>query len=236
MAKTLFASGNPIGRRYYIDTHEPQNGVEVIGIVKDLKTYALTEDPRVIDYLPYTQWPWAFGNFEVRYTGGFAAIATAVQQTIHSIDRSLPISDITTLDEQVARSYTNQRLVAQLSTFFGLLAAFLSAIGIYGLMSYVVSRRTNEIGIRMALGAVRSNLLWMVMREIIWLVTIGVAIGIPAALAGDRLVANMLFGVGTDPAALLTAVALLLVVALSAGYLPARRASRVDPMDALRCE
>ncbi|HTF67038.1 MAG TPA: ABC transporter permease [Edaphobacter sp.] len=237
MAKILFPVGNPIGRRYYIGDKEPQSGVEVIGIVKDVKTSDVTEDPRVIDYLPYTQYPWGFGNFQVRYTRDFATMATAVQQTIHSIDRSLPISDVTTLDEQVARSYINQRLVAQLSTFFGLLAVFLSAIGIYGLMSYVVSRRTNEIGIRMALGAPRSNVSWLVMREILLLVAIGIAIGIPAALAGDRLVANMLFGVkSTDPAALLTAMALLLTVAVSAGYFPARRAARVDPMEALRYE
>jgi ABC-type antimicrobial peptide transport system permease subunit len=104
-------------------------------------------------------------------------------------------------------------------------------------MSYVVSRRTNEIGIRMALGASRGNVSWLVMREITLLVAIGIAIGIPAGLAGDRLVANMLFGVkSTDPAALLTAVALLLTVAVSAGYFPARRASRIDPMEALPYE
>jgi ABC-type antimicrobial peptide transport system permease subunit len=147
------------------------------------------------------------------------------------------MTGVTTLDEQVAHSLTDQRLVAQLSTFFGLLAVFLSSIGIYGLMSYVVSRRTNEIGIRMALGAARANVRWLVMREILFMVAIGVAIGIPAVLAGDRLVANMLFGVkSTDPVSLLTAVALLLTVAVFAGYFPARRASRVDPMEALRYE
>jgi predicted permease len=237
MAKILFPSGNAIGRRYYIGTKQPQDGVQVIGIVKDVKTSDLSEDSRVIDYLPYTQYLWNFGNFQVRYTGDFATMATAVQQAIHAIDRSLPITGVTTLDEQVSRSYTNQRLVAQLSTFFGLLAVFLSAIGIYGLMSYVVSRRTNEIGIRMALGAARSNVSWIVMREIIWLVTIGVAIGVPVALAGNRLVANMLFGVkSTDPDVLLAAVSLLLTVAVAAGYFPARKASKIDPLEALRYE
>jgi ABC-type antimicrobial peptide transport system permease subunit len=118
-----------------------------------------------------------------------------------------------------------------------LLAVLLSSIGIYGLMSYVVSRRTNEIGIRMAVGAARANVRWLVMRELLFLVAIGIGIGIPAALAGDRLIASMLFGVkSTDPSSLLTAVALLLTVAVFAGYVPARRASRVDPMEALRCE
>jgi ABC-type antimicrobial peptide transport system permease subunit len=127
--------------------------------------------------------------------------------------------------------------VAQLSTFFGLLAVVLSAIGVYGLMSYVVSRRTNEIGIRMALGSPRSIVGWLVMREIIILVAAGIAIGIPATLVGARLVASMLFGIkGTDPISLTAAVLLLLVIAISAGYFPARKASRVDPMEALRYE
>ncbi len=144
---------------------------------------------------------------------------------------------MTTLDEQVARSITNQRLVAQLSTFFGVLAVFLSCIGIYGLMSYVVSMRTREIGVRMALGAARSDVRWLVMREIVVLVGVGIAIGIPVALAGGRLVSHMLFGLrGTDAASLVMAVLILLAVGLVAGYLPARRASRVDPMVALRYE
>jgi ABC-type antimicrobial peptide transport system permease subunit len=137
------------------------------------------------------------------------------------------------LDEQVARSNTNQRLLAQLSTFFGLLAIFLSAIGIYGLMSYVVSRRTNEIGIRMALGAERMHVRWLVMREVLILV----AIGVPAALLSSKLVASMLFGLSaTDTASLLVAVAVMLAIAALAGYLPACRASRIDPIVALRYE
>jgi predicted permease len=237
LAKTLFSTGNPIGRHYGLDVDTPENEVTVIGVAKDVKFDTLMEEPVNLDYIPYTQHPWGFGDFEVRYTGSFAPIAAAVQQTIRSIDRSLPITGVTTLDEQVARTLTDQRLVAQLSTFFGLLAVFLSSIGIYGVMSYVVSRRTNEIGIRMALGAARAHVRWLVMREILLLVAIGVAIGIPAAFAGDRFVANMLFGVkSTDPSSLLIAVAFLLTVAAFAGYLPARRASRVDPMEALRYE
>ena len=237
MAKAIFPSLNPIGQHYYIDTREPQSDVEVVGVVGDVKTSDLAAEPRAMDYLPYTQYPWSFGNFEVRYTGDFSTMATAVQQTIHGIDHTLSISDVTTLDEQVSRSYTNQKMVAQLSTFFALLAVFLSAIGIYGLMSYVVSRRTNEIGIRMALGAPRSSVSWLVMREIIVLVAIGLAIGTPATLAGSRLVANMLFGLkGADPLSLTAAVLLLLIVATAAGYFPARRASKVDPVEALRYE
>jgi ABC-type antimicrobial peptide transport system permease subunit len=173
----------------------------------------------------------------VRYEGNFTAVSNAVQQTIHSVDRTLPISRISTLDEQVARSITNQRLVAQLSAFFGLLAVFLSCIGIYGLMSYMVGRRTSEIGIRIAIGASRANVRWLVMRDIVLLVAIGVAVGIPITLAGRRVVTNMLFGLrGTDAASLVGSVVALILVSIMAGYLPARRAAQVDPMVALRYE
>jgi predicted permease len=237
MAKVLFPAGNPLGRHYGLGDNKPENDVTVIGIAKDVKFGKLAEESINLDYMPYTQHPWGFGDFEVRYTGSYAPIAAAVQQTIHSVDRNLPITNVTTLNEQVARTLTSQRLVAQLSTFFGLLAAFLSCIGIYGLMSYVVSRRTNEIGIRMALGAARLNVGWLVMREILLLVAVGIAIGIPITFAGIRMVANMLYGFhGTDPASLAGVVLLLLLVAVMAGYLPARRASRVDPMVALRYE
>jgi ABC-type antimicrobial peptide transport system permease subunit len=237
VAKNLFPPGNPIGRHFYLSQKKPENDVMVIGIVKDVKFNHLDETPRYINYLYYPQRAWGFGDFEVRYTGDFTAVSAAVQQIIHSIDRRVLITHVTTLDEQIDRSMTNQRLVAQLCTFFGLLAVFLSAIGIYGLMSYVVSRRTNEIGIRMALGAARSNVRWLVMREILLLLTIGIAIGIPAVFLSNRFVTHMLYNLkGTDPLSLAAAVLTLLAVALFAGYLPARRASRVDPMVALRYE
>ena len=144
------------------------------------------------------------------------------------------------LAEQVDHSVVDQQLIAQLSTFFGLLAAFLASIGIYGiygLMSYAVTRRTSEIGIRMALGASRSTVLWLVIREILVLVVVGLTIGVPAALAGHRLVSSMLFGLtGPDPVSILLALVLMLLVAELAGYLPARKASQVDPMVALRYE
>jgi predicted permease len=236
-ARTLFPQVNPIGRHYGVGDDKPENDVLIIGVVRDAKFDDLAEDPVNLDYLPYTQRTWGFGDLEVRYTGDFTSVASAVQQTIRSIDRNLPITHVTTLDEQVGRSITNQRLVAQLSAFFGVLAVFLSCIGIYGVMSYVVTRRTNEIGIRMALGAPRYNMLWRVLREILTLVSIGVIIGVPVTLAVDRLVSNMLFGLHpNDPITLVGATVLLLIIAAIAGYLPARRASLVDPMVALRYE
>jgi predicted permease len=237
VAKTMFPPGNPIGMHFGLGSHKPENDFEVIGIVKDAKLRALNEKPRNINYLSYHQWDWGFGDFEVRYTGDFTAISTSVQQTIHSINPNIRITHVTTLDEQVARTMTNQRLVAQLSAFFGLLAVFLSAIGIYGLMSYVVSRRTNEIGIRMALGAARSGVRWLVLREILLLVAVGIVLGIPITLMGNRLIQNMLYGLkGSDPLSIVLSVTILLVVATLAGYLPARKASRLDPMVALRYE
>jgi ABC-type antimicrobial peptide transport system permease subunit len=209
----------------------------VIGIVKDVKFGGLQEDPETLDYIPYTQRKDYLSDFEVHYTGEFNTVSSAVQRTIHDVSHTLPITRVTTLDEQVGRSITNQRLVAQLSAFFGLLAVFLCCIGIYGLMSYVVARRTNEIGIRMALGAERANVRWLVMREVLVLVAIGVAVGVPVALAGNRLVSTMLFGVkGTDPMSLAMAIVTMLFVAMMAGYLPARRASRIEPVVALRYE
>jgi ABC-type antimicrobial peptide transport system permease subunit len=202
-----------------------------------VKVGDLAEPAGDIDYLPYTQRDWGFGDFEVRYSGDFSTVSNEVQQAIHAIDRKLPISHITTLEEQVARSFTNQTIIAELSAFFALVAVFLSCIGLYGLMSYLVSRRTGEIGIRMALGANRSEVGWRVMREIGLLIFAGIIVGLPVAIFGSRLVQNMLYGLGgTDPFSLTTAVVLLLFAGMTAGYLPARRASLVDPVVALRDE
>ena len=237
MARTLFPSGSPIGQRYGRSGPEHAGDIEVIGVVKDVKIHSLDEPTQLSDYLPYTQNVRYLNDFEVRYTGDSDTAIAAIRQAIHDVDRTLPISDVMTLDEQVARSTTNQRLLAQLSAFFGLLAVFLSCIGIYGLMSYVVSRRTNEIGVRMALGANSGQVLWSVLRESLWLVMVGITIGVPAALAGSRVISSMLYGLrASDPATLLVGVAVLWTVAALAGYLPARRASRVDPMISLRYE
>ena len=235
-ARTMFPGGSPIGQHY---GRSAQNAgdIEVIGVAKDVKYNSLDEPSQSGDYLPYSQNIRYLNDFEVRYAGDSVAMVTSIRQSIHDLDSSVPVSDVVTLHEQVARSITMQRLVAQLSSFFGVLALFLSCIGIYGLISYLVSRRTNEIGVRMALGAARSQVLWMVMRESLWLVTLGILIGVPVALACERLVSTMLFGLRlNDPLTLLTGVAVLLAVATLAGYLPARRASRVDPMNALRYE
>jgi predicted permease len=240
MARILFPAGSPIGRTYFIgsdDSLDTPLEVQVLGVARDVKLHNLDRPTGYIDYLPYTQREWGFGNFEVRYSGDFSSISNEVQQAIHAVDRRLPITHITTLDAQVARSFTNQTIIAELSAFFGLIAVFLSCIGLYGLMSYLVGRRTGEIGIRMALGANRSEVGWQVLREIGLLVFAGIVIGLPLTLSGIRLVRNMLYGLsGTDPFSLLAATTLLLIAGMAAGYLPARRASSVDPVVALRDE
>jgi predicted permease len=237
IAQTLFPPGNPIGRQFKIPDGGKGVDYQVIGIVKDVKFSDLREKTKNVNYLSYRQRPWGFGDLEVRYSGDYNAISHAVQQAIHSVNRTLPIMNVTALDEQVARTMTNQRLVAQLSSFFGILAAFLSCIGIYGVMSYTISRRTNEIGIRMALGADRSNVRWLVMRETLLLVLGGILLGVPIALAGRSLVESMLYGLhGTEFVSLLLSITLLLAAALLAGFLPAHRAAKVDPMVALRYE
>ena len=240
MARNLFPAGSPIGHTYSIgspDGMTPPVDKQVIGVAREVKFSDMAEPQQYVDYLPYTQQGWGFGDFEVRYTGSFGSVATEVQQAIHSINRTLPITNVTTLDEQVARSYSNQTIIAQLSAFFGIVAVFLSSIGLYGIMSYLVSRRTGEIGIRMAFGADRSYVRWQVMREVVLWIVVGVLIGLPVTIGGECLVRTMLYGLsGADPISLIAAVVVLAIAGLVAGYLPARRASRVDPMVALRYE
>lgn len=240
MARRLFPAGSPVGRIYAIGSPDgigQQLKVLVIGIARDVKFDNVAEPVRYIDYMPYTQQEWGFGDFEVRYTGSFSAISNEVQQAIHEIDGTLPISHVTTLGHQVARSFTDQTIVAELSAFFGSVAVFLSCIGLYGLMSYLVSRRNGEIGIRMALGADRSQVQWNVLREIAIWIFAGIALGIPATLEGGKLIEKMLYGLhANDATSLLGAITVLALAGLLAGYLPARRASRVNPVIALRCE
>jgi predicted permease len=240
MARSLFPAGSPIGRTYFFGAEDSQGkplGALVIGVARDVKLHGVERPAGYVDYFPYTQREWGFGNFQVRYAGDFASMANEVQQAIHAVDRELPISHISTMHAQVARSFTNESLIAELSAFFGLMAVFLSCIGLYGLMSYLVGRRTGEIGIRMALGANRAGVAWQVLREIGLLVVAGIVIGLPMTLSGIRLVRSMLYGLsGTDPFSLISATALLLFAGMAAGYLPARRAASVDPVVALRDE
>ena len=242
MARNYFPGVSPIGRRFAIEdeTDPSKHGaaIEVVGVVKDAKYLGLRERVQASAYYPYTQnTEYYYYDLDVRYSGNARPIIGEVRQAVHDVDPRLPVAYEGTLSEKVDQSIAGQTLVGKLSTFFGLLAAFLACIGIYGVMSYAVSRRTREIGIRMAIGAERSDVLRMVMSEVGKLVALGLAIGIPAALVADRWATSLLFGLKpTDPLTLAVATLLLLLVALFAGYLPARRAMKVDPMVALRYE
>jgi predicted permease len=238
MARQFFPGGSPIGRRFGIgDDPKHSADIEVVGVVKDAKYQSLRERLWPAAYYPYTQRVGYYYDFEVRYAGNPQTIIAAVRRAIGEVDRSLPVSYQGTLAQQVEQSITSQTLIAQLSSFFGLLAVFLAGVGIYGVMSYAVTRRTNEIGVRMALGAGPLKVLWMVMRESLVLVAMGLVMGLGLALAAERLVKKLLFGLApTDPLSLAGGAVLLLAIAALAGYLPARKASQVDPMVALRYE
>jgi ABC-type antimicrobial peptide transport system permease subunit len=161
----------------------------------------------------------------------------AVREAVRQIDANLPVTDVSTQIEQVEKRFMQEKLFAQAYTLFGGLALLLASIGLFGLMSYSVSRRTNEIGIRMALGAQRHDVLRLVMRESMILVVIGIAVGLTIALASSRFVATLLFGLPpTDIMTMGLAMTVMVAVSALAGYLPARRASRVDPMVALHYE
>jgi ABC-type antimicrobial peptide transport system permease subunit len=174
---------------------------------------------------------------EVRATGDPANITSEVRTALAEIDPDLPLLHVRTIAEQVDLFMENERLISQLSTFFALLALALACIGLYGVMAYNVTRRTNEIGVRMALGAQNGSILWMVLRESLILLGIGVALGVPAALEATRLVQTQLFGLkSSDPATFVAAAMLIAAVVVLAAYGPARRAAKVDPMVALRYE
>src|SRR6185503_18045828 len=166
-----------------------------------------------------------------------SAVVPQVRETLKQINRNLPVDDVVSLSDHIGRSLVQQKLVARLGSFFGLLALLLACVGLYGVMSYGVARRTNEIGIRMALGARGRSVLWLVLREALTLVVIGLMVGVGASLLVTKTAATLLYELKpNDPLTIVSATLLLAVVALFAGFLPARRAARVDPMVALRDE
>jgi ABC-type antimicrobial peptide transport system permease subunit len=177
------------------------------------------------------------GMIEVRTAGSPTAVMPTIRETVRAIDPNLPVMDMSTQMEQIEERFLQERLFANAYALFGGLALALAAIGLFGLMSYSVSRRTNEIGIRMALGARSQDVLRLIMRESMILVALGVVIGLAIALGTSRLVASLLFGLpATDMLSMLVAMLVMITVSAFAGYLPARRASRVDPMVALHQE
>ncbi len=236
LAREYFGDENPVGRRFGFGAAESDQ-IEIVGVVRDAKYSSLRRGTPPTAYTPYLQDIPGQVNFAVRTGGDVEALIPSIREAVRHVDRNLPLFDVKTQIQQSDESMAQERLFATLSSFFGVLALLLACIGLYGVMSNAVARRTNEIGIRMALGATAPCVTRLVMRETMLLVVIGVVIGLGAALASTRLIENMLFGLAPrDPATISFAALLLIAVAALAGYIPARRAARVDPMIALRYE
>ncbi len=239
-AKFYFGRGNPIGKHVTDEFPDTRVTFEIVGVAGDAKDHRLRgEIPRrfyVPLFHPIGDFP-SSAYFEIRTFADPDSLLPAVRRGMQNVDANLPILTSRSLSELLDRAVTQERMIAEVSAFFGALALLLASVGLYGVLSFAIARRTHEIGIRMALGAQQRRILADVLRETFILVAIGVAIGIPMALAGGRLVQSKLFGLATfDPPTLVASVVVITGVAALAGYLPARRAARVDPLHALRYE
>jgi len=238
-AHRFFPNTNPIGK--YVRDIYPGNPGEmvVVGVAADAKYNNLREkaEPRIYGPIANPLWENPAAVYEVRTYADPQAVTAALRQVVQEAAPTVPRIQVRTMSGLVDASLETDRFIEQLAGTFSLLALLLAAIGLYGLMAYTVSRRTKDIGIRLALGAEQGNVLWQVLRETLVLVLMGIIIGVPFALAGTHLLRSMLFGLGfADPVAILFAATMLAVVAVLAGFLPAWRASQVDPMVALRYE
>jgi predicted permease len=239
-AKAYFHEENPIGRRATFEENSDKDDFEIVGVIGDSKYDNAKDkaDKTVFRPILQVQDQQAFANvFELRTLGDPLSLSAEVRTAVAQVNDKLSILNITSLRLQTDEALKEEKLIAQLVSFFGLLGLLLSCVGLYGIMAHAVVRRTNEIGIRMALGAERRNIIWMVLKESLVLVALGLIIGVPAAWGAAHLISSQLFGLKpSDPVTLLTSALLLTVVAALAGYLPARRASRVNPLVALRYE
>jgi len=238
-ARRYFGDRSPIGRHIGFGINPgTKTPIEIIGVVKDAKYTGVRDQiPRQV-FFAFLENDFAGGS--VMYVRTMNRAETAfgsIREAMRQLDPDIPMYNPRTLESQIDQSLLNDRLIATLSTAFGALATLLAVVGLYGVMAFTVARRTREIGVRMALGADVTDVVWLVMREVCLLVGTGLALGLVAAAAATRAISSQLYGVtASDPAAMAGAVVLLLAVALVAGYLPARRATRVNPVLALRCE
>ncbi|HEV2425800.1 MAG TPA: ABC transporter permease [Terriglobia bacterium] len=242
-AKVLLGGRNPLGHRVAFDGASPDGKTPpaqytIVGMAANSKYRAVDEEARPMAYFPYAQVSGTGTmHFELRSEGSPAALLPAVESTVRQFGPDLPLLEPMTQDEQFENSFAQQRLFSRLATFFALLAAMLVAIGLYGTLSYRVTRRTAEIGVRMALGAQRNEVLWMVLRECLAVTAAGVVIGLPLAMASARMLRSTLYGLRPgDPLTMVAALVGMIAVTVAASLIPARRAASIDPMRALRME
>ncbi|MHB8500991.1 MAG: ABC transporter permease, partial [Candidatus Acidiferrales bacterium] len=236
LAEHLFPHGDAIGKTVRYGVMPDYQNIEIVGITNNARVFDLRDASAPLIYFSYLQYPPQWGNLIARTSESPRALQKTIAQAIDSLGHEYALST-RTIPQIISQEMVEERVTAMLSGFFAVLALLLASIGLYGLMSYAVTRRTREIGIRVAVGAQRRNVLWLVLRETLTLALLGIAIGIPSALAATRLIARMLFGLSPTDFPTIAAVSLLLLlVALFAGYLPARRASAIDPIVALRAE
>jgi len=250
-AKHFFPNQDPIGQHFGINDVKYSGSFEIVGVFRDFKLNNPREEIRSVFLRPLTQ-QFAYHDAGMDPTETQSMFINSmilsfnrpqenadamIRQTLSEVDPNLTMMDLRTLDSQVAGNFNEDRLVAQLSSLFGILSLILASVGLYGVMSYFVARRTSEIGIRMALGATRGSVVTLVMRGIVWQVLIGLVLGIPASLYAGYLMKSLLYGVGSyDPWALAGAPLMLVLCAAAAGFIPARRAASIEPMQALRTE
>lgn len=238
-AKRFFPNQSPVGRRFHTGSGPNAREFEIIGVARNARYHSLKEELPAVAYFPYTYDPRVMGSltFELRAAGDPKTLTAAVRDIVRQADSRIPVTNIRTQEEAVEQTIGQERTFATLCTGFALLAVAIACVGLYGTMAYSVARRTNELGLRMALGAQRKRLIWMVLREVCLMAAVGLAIGVPIALATTKFVKSFLFDMKpNDPLAIVGAAMVLVLAAVAAGYGPAWRASRIDPWNALRHE
>jgi predicted permease len=234
-ADRLWPGQNPLGKRFHVGDQSALN--EVVGVAGDVRGVSLNKSPSPTVYLPYWQRNFNQISLAVRTAMPPLAASSAIRSAIRAVDPEMPVPAFRTMDEIVSESVAQRRFQMTLVLLFGLTALLLASLGIYGVVSYSVAQRTNEMGIRLALGASSSGIRTLVLRQSLPPVVLGLGAGVVASLALGRVLSSLLFGIGvSDPVTIVGAIALLGTVAIVAAYIPARRATRVDPITALRYE